>query len=509
MNPEVTCSELYNKIKKLEQTNALLRSREKRLRKSEQCFKEVLQHSRDVILRRSLKTGAFAYISEATEQLSGIPSQEMKDMSIEEFFARVHPDDRKRIRDHLASAFLSPEKSIPLSVEYRLRKPDGVYIWLNENLTIVKDSEGAPDFAISNVRDITGEKNATKELQEKEAQYREIFDATIDGLIIFDLKGNVVEVNPCACRLFGYSRSEFLTLQGKDLVHRTSYQDHNGFLQAIEAKGEFYGESINVRKDGTCFDVEAKGIEFDYREKKHLLAIVKDITDRKRTAERIKSLTRQLIKAQENERKRLSRDLHDNIAQTLSALKLECEVLFQNDQGQIPSTAYKPLEFLNKLDEAITEVRHLAYDLRPPMLDELGLVRTVSQYCAEFSHLHNVAVDFFSAGVEELPLQSDIEINLFRLIQEALNNIGKHAAASRVTVRMVASFPSIIIRVEDNGKGFNVEKRTKAALDEKRMGIKNMEERVSLVDGIMTIRSRPSLGTKLYLKMPIRIKGVQ
>ena len=126
MNPEVNCSELYNKIKELEQTNALLRSREQRLRESEQYFKEVLQHSRDVILRRSLKTGAFAYISEATEQLSGITSQEMKNMSVEEFFALVHPDDRKRIRDHLASAFLSPEKSIPLGVEYRLQKPDGI-----------------------------------------------------------------------------------------------------------------------------------------------------------------------------------------------------------------------------------------------------------------------------------------------------------------------------------------------------------------------------------------------
>ena len=156
----------------------------------------------------------------------------------------------------------------------------------------------------------------------------------------------------------------------------------------------------------------------------------------------------------------------------------------------------------------IAEVRHLAYDLRPPMLDEFGLVRTVSQYCDEFSHSHNVTVDFFSAGVEDLPLHSDIEINLFRLIQEALNNIGKHAAASLVTVRVVASFPTIIVRVEDNGKGFDVEKRTKEALDEKRMGIKNMEERARLVDGTMQIRSRPSLGTKLYVEMPIRTRGV-
>ena len=143
-------------------------------------------------------------------------------------------------------------------------------------------------------------------------------------------------MNPCACRLFGYERSEFLALQGKDLVHQVSYRDQNGFFQSIEANGEFYSESVNVRKDGACFDVEAKGIEFDYRGKKHLLAIVKDITDRKRTAERIKNLTQQLIKAQENERRRLSRDLHDNVAQTLSALKLECEVRFSKRSGKNP-----------------------------------------------------------------------------------------------------------------------------------------------------------------------------
>lgn len=504
MTSEEFCSDLPKKAEKPAKKTVLLSSGEKPLRKSEQYFNEVLQHSRDVILRRSFKTGDFAYISEATEQISGISSTDMKNMSIDEFFALVHPDDRKRLKDTLASAFLDPQQTVPITVEYRLRRKDGAYAWLNESLTIVRDQEGVPDFAISNVRDITREKKAVKELRQKEAQYREIFNATIDGLIIFDLKGNVVEVNPCACRLFGYSRSEFLTMQGKDLVHPAYYRDHNGFLESIEEQGEFYGESVNVQKDGTCFNVEAKGIEFDYRGKKHLLAIVKDVTDRKRTAKRIKDLTRQLITAQENERRRLSRDLHDNIAQTLSALKLECEVLFDNDDD---SWVDHSAPLMEKLDRTIAEVRHLASDLRPPMLDELGLVKTVSQYCDEFSHTYSIDVDFFSAGVDNITLHSDIEINLFRLIQEALNNIAKHAHASLVTVRMVASFPTIILRIEDNGKGFDVKKRTKAALDEKRMGIKNMEERVSLVDGTIQLRSRLALGTKLYIEIPVRTKG--
>ena len=154
------------------------------------------------------------------------------------------------------------------------------------------------------------------------------------------------------------------------------------------------------------------------------------------------------------------------------------------------------------LGEAITTVRNLAYNLRPQDVEELGLIQSIFQYCDDFSEKSGVDVDFSYTGVESLNLSLDAEINIFRLIQEGLNNIWKHADAGKATVRLVGAFPNIILRIEDNGKGFDVEQRMIQAMEEKRMGIRNMEERVGLLHGRMKIHSKPEIGTIISIKFP-------
>ena len=154
------------------------------------------------------------------------------------------------------------------------------------------------------------------------------------------------------------------------------------------------------------------------------------------------------------------------------------------------------------LQDSINSVRDIAYDLRPSSLDQLGLVRTIYQYCEDFSEKTGLKVDFTSAGMDELKLNFDTEINLYRLVQESLNNIIKHADAKSVTIKLVASFPKIILRIEDDGKGFDIRNRLVAAFNEKRMGLRSMEERVSLLRGKMKINSRPEEGTKIFIEVP-------
>ena len=129
------------------------------------------------------------------------------------------------------------------------------------------------------------------------------------------------------------------------------------------------------------------------------------------------------------------------------------------------------------------------------------MVRTAYQYCEEFSEKNKINIDFFAAGMDDLTIPFDTEINLYRLIQEALWNIKKHADASHVTIKMVASFPYIILRVEDDGKGFDIKDRMVSATKEKRMGLRSMEERVSLLNGKMKIHSRLGEGTKIYIEV--------
>ena len=135
-------------------------------------------------------------------------------------------------------------------------------------------------------------------------------------------------------------------------------------------------------------------------------------------------------------------------------------------------------------------------------MDQMGLSETIFQYCEEFSEKTGLNVDFTSAGMDSLKFNFNTKINLYRLVQEGLNNTRKHADASRVTIRLAAAHPNIILRINDDGKGFDVKERLANALNEKRMGLRSMEERVNLLQGNIEIQSQPMQGTKISIKIP-------
>ncbi|BCS98265.1 hypothetical protein DSLASN_38970 [Desulfoluna limicola] len=218
--------------------------------------------------------------------------------------------------------------------------------------------------------------------------------------------------------------------------------------------------------------------------------------------EQIHTLTQALIKAQEDERRKISRDLHDNVAQDLASLMISSETLFDGHPDIPAPIREKKAHFASVLKEAITFIRNMAYDLRPPFLDQLGLVSTLSSYCDDFSEAHHISVDFYSGGVQHLRFGFETEINLYRLVQEALSNIRKHAEARHVTVRFTASHPLLMLRIEDNGKGFDVPSRKVEALKEKRMGLKSMEERARILSGTFSLRSAPGQGTRILVEIP-------
>jgi signal transduction histidine kinase len=155
------------------------------------------------------------------------------------------------------------------------------------------------------------------------------------------------------------------------------------------------------------------------------------------------------------------------------------------------------------LQNTIMSVRNMAYDLRPPGLDQLGLVSTIGNYCEDYGHRNALAIDFFSAGVKSLSLSPDTEINLYRIVQEALHNVTRHAQADNVSIRLTASFPTIILRIEDDGCGFDLDSRRFEACTEKRMGMISMEERVRLLSGTLEIRSQTDKGTKILVEIPM------
>ena len=234
------------------------------------------------------------------------------------------------------------------------------------------------------------------------------------------------------------------------------------------------------------------------------IEMVEDITPQRRAERQIQNLSQQLLSAQENERLMISNELHDSVAQDLSTMKITLELL-SKDPSTLPSDIRETLAAMSAmLSRSILAVRNLSYDLRPPGLKEIGLLETLSSYCDEFEDDTGIRVKFRSAGLMGRPMDPFLEINIYRLVQEGLNNIRKHADARQATIRLLGAYPNVILRIEDDGRGFDVEERSHARFSEKRMGISSMTERANLLMGRMIIQSRPGEGTRIFIKFPFR-----
>ncbi len=390
----------------------------------------------------------------------------------------------------------------------------------DENIAVQAMKQGAWDYLVktpdfitllpSVIKKVVCEKKLKEALRESERRFRDLAENASDWIWEMDTEGKYVYSNPVVESLLGFRPDEMLGKYFYDFFPDKEREAlvHTTFQTMAEGKPISSLDAHYIHKDGREIILEAKGVPF-FDKAGNLLGyrgINRDVTARKRAEERIHSLTGQLMKAQETERQRLSRNLHDLVGQNLSALIIGIDTLF-DDQPKVPSAMRQRLAELSKMVQGtITAVRDLAYGLRPTSLDQLGLAKTVLQYCEEFSGRTGVKVDFFAPGLDNLKLASDIEIALYRLIQEGLNNVKKHADATNATIRLVASFPNIILRIEDNGKGFDAENRLASAINEKRMGLVSMEERVALRGGKMRIESRPMQGTKIFIEVPIKGK---
>jgi PAS domain S-box-containing protein len=393
-------------------------------------------------------------------------------------------------------------EEVPEIYAMRMIDQTGQIKWVQNNGVMV-EWEGRP-ATLNFLLDITTRKQALDALAESEEKYRQLFESDSEAVMIFDAETQQLEdANPSTLDLFGYSKEEFLSLKVEDI---SAEKDKTRISVNKVSSGTSYNMKVPLRyfsrKDGSPFPGEISAGKFFAGGRQKIIGAVRDITERVQAEDKIRALSREHIKVQENERNRIARYLHDHVAQDLSTLKIGLETLFNEPAKLSPEKKKKISEISQVLQDSISSVRDLSYDLRPAGIDQLGLVRTVYQLCEDFSGKNKLSVDFYSAGVKDLKLDFDTAINLYRLIQEGLNNINKHAQAANVIIRLVASSPNLILRIEDDGQGFDVDNRLSKALKEKRMGLSNMEERVSLLSGKMDIKSQIKRGTRIFIEIP-------
>lgn len=359
--------------------------------------------------------------------------------------------------------------------------------------------------AIENARLYEKERLTAQRLAVSERNYRRLFENASDAIWVHDLAGNIIAANKATEELTGYSREELIKMDVRDFLSDRSVNLAGEIRRRLLQKGpvEQPYEQYIIKKDRTeTILMLTTSLVTEDGEPTGFQHMARDVTREKWIQDNLRYYLQQITKAQEEERKRIARELHDDTAQALYALTRQVDN-FVRSNNNLPAGN---IEFLKDVGEqtrkVLQGVRRFSQDLRPSMLDDLGLMATLRWLASELKERHGIEVDVRLVGVERrLPPEEGLA--LFRIIQEALRNIEKHAEASKARIEMKFGKGKIMVSVSDNGKGFKLSGDLGDLPREGRLGLTGMEERARLLNGIIRIESELGKGTKVIVEVPI------
>jgi PAS domain S-box-containing protein len=388
---------------------------------------------------------------------------------------------------------------------------EGAGAYLSGTASPIYDDAGNITGAIESIRDITEQKRAEKELKSSEKSLRILFDSAPDAYYLYDLQGFFVDGNRASEIISGYRREELIGKNFLELELLSPEQIPRAIATLNKSAQGFPSgpdDFTLIRKDGKRVVLEIRTIPTTIKGRMLILSIARDVTDRKRTEEalrnserELKHLSARLLTAQEEERKKISRELHDSIGSSLNAMKIFLENTLNSPSpgGDLKET------FTNLIlttQGIIKETRRIMTDLRPSVLDDFGIIRTINWFCKRFqSFYQGVSVDEH-IQVKEKDIPDHLKIVIFRIIQEALTNVAKHSRATHVDISLSERDHSIELHITDNGSGFDLNthlSREHAVC----FGLTSMRERAKLSGGRFSIKTAPADGTTIHVSWPL------
>jgi PAS domain S-box-containing protein len=479
-----------------DQAQELLRQKEARLA-AERKYRRIFENVSEGIFQ-STPEGYYLMANPALARIHGFDSprdliRSRRDISREIYVDPARREEFKRLLE---------KQGVVRDFEHETFRKDGSRIWLSVNARAVRDEAGKVLYYEGTARDITQRKQAEQALRESEERYRELFENSKDALYVHDMNGCYTSVNRATERLSGYTREE---LAGRhfSIFLNPEYESHvRGHLgRKAEESSETTYETEIVTKYGRHVPIEissrlifADGVAVGVQ------GCMRDVSERKRVQAAARTYSRRLIEAQEGERRRMSRELHDQVGQILTAVKMNLHALRQKCSA--PDILSSIEDNMKVIDEAVDQVRDLSVDLRPLLLDDFGLVVAVRWYLDRQAKSCGVPADFTTRSLgEDDRFSSELETACFRIVQEAVTNVARHARATRISVVLERAGQDLILLISDDGAGFDMKalRSTSAAT----LGLRSMEERVQAVGGTITIDSAPDLGTAICARIPI------
>jgi PAS domain S-box-containing protein len=358
--------------------------------------------------------------------------------------------------------------------------------------------------------DITARKHLDEMLRENEATIRALLETAAQAVLAIDTSGKIVIANRMVGEMFSYSPTELIgqqlemllpeSLRGMHLNHRA------GFL--ADPKPRAMGQGLDLwgrRKDGTEFPIEVSISSFQTARGLISVSFISDITRRKRaeeglrkSEEQLRALAGSLLHAQEDERRRVARELHDGITQQLAFFSMELGKLASEMGCGMEEPCRKLRALQSQIMYSSNEVRRLSHGLHPSVITDYRLSIALEEYCEEFEKSHDVHIDI-PGLVEDSCLEHESATCLYRIAQEGLRNAVLHGKANEIWVALCLDEKTMHLRVKDNGSGFDLDApRSKTGL-----GLISMRERIRLVNGNLTLWSERGKGTEILASVPV------
>jgi PAS domain S-box-containing protein len=505
---------------------------------SEEKLQLLVESVSDLIVQHT-PGGTMHYVSLASSVMLGLEPQEMQGMNL---YTTIHAQDRDAVANAMRQ--ISRGESVD-STTFRVRNANGDYVWVEARTHSIINAAGNGEL-VSIMRDITERRREDElaleysrklelevakktgqltmvidmlkqqidenerdrlELEALGRRYTSLVENTLTGIYLRQ-KNRIVFCNERFADIFGYARED---IAGMELCELLVSGEDDTDLPDVVGDGNATMSRADVvegrRSDGAQIWIKMSRARLENEEGVFVLGNVIDVTEQvraqdelRRSEQALHQLSSLLIVAQENERKRIANELHDGIGQRLSAIKFSVEDVLRScdiDEDETQST--RLADVVEKIRDTIEEVRRTSMDLRPSILDDLGLMATINWYTREFGGMFPAIELIKDIDVLEKDIREELKVVIFRIMQEALHNITKHASAQRVEISLRTDEDMLLLTVCDNGCGFVLDADV---VNGPSLGLKSMRERAELLGGCFDIQTAPGAGTRISVSWP-------
>ncbi len=494
-------SDERKRIDALERELAECRRDMRALRVSEEKFRHFFEKS-TIMIYVTDRAGHFLNINEVGARLMGFDTvEEVIGLRAQDYFF-VNPGDRlSYIR------LLNRHKGVS-EFETEMRRVDGsvitVQVTASARSTLTGKTTGYEGFVL----DITERKRAEQQIRESEEKYRTVLENSLSAIYVFQDGGVFSYVNRRMVDILGYDRpEEIIGLRFWEVIapeDREVVKERGLKREQAEIYPRRYIFKM-LKKDGSLLWADMQAAHAYYMGRPAVVGNFIDITKIAEAEKEVRHLSRKLIEGIEEERRSLSADLHDEFGQMLTLLQFDTENLQASLPEALPESKAACRKVTERIQSLADSFRHAISRLRPDLLDHLGLIPTIEWFIEDFrERMPEIAIEFQPAGFKRR-IAPDAEIVLYRLFQEGLNNVAKHAAARHVDIMLTCSHPEVIFVMKDDGVGFDQSESGGMLMEDgaRGIGLLSMKERVASLGGKVEIKSIPGKGTVIWAELPL------